>query len=339
MVLSPLDAAAFALPLPVGVKPGADMSTMVAGTLTGVDAAAWLVQVTVGDSEPVWVPAMPAIYTSGAPVRLMRAPEDRGRVVFCLGPLADVPVISTGIVQAVNAGAGTLTVTVLNADYELPYVAGTYDVGTVVHVLRSPSRFGAPEAVLGPQGNFQAPVPPTPGEGAENPVAEVSRERTIVPQWSGSWRGAFSRWDSWNTDRFGGRSTLWQGDQWGSGPMTGLAAYGEQIVNLGATAIDRIILRVWRADTSTSAGRQIGVQGSPHGSRPPGAPSGSGDTATGPSLTPGQSGTLVLPSSMHEGFRTGSLKGLLVNGSQYSGWLGTSKADGMAMTIQYKVAA
>lgn len=339
MEFSPLDASGFAAGLPVGLAPGADSSVLVTGTLVGADASQWVVQVTVGESEPVWVPASPAVYSSGAAVRLLRSPEDRGRLLFCLGPLVDVPLLATGEVVSVNADAGTLTVRVLGGEFSLPYVAGTYSEGTVVHVLRSASRFGVPEVVLGPQGNFEAPVPPAAGAGNGNPAGVASRERTITPQWSGSWRSAFSRWNSWNTDRFGGPSTLWQGDQWGSGPMTGLAAYGDQVVNLNAVAIDRMILRVHRADTSSPGGRQIGVQGSPNGSQPGGAPSGSGDTATGPSLAPGQSGELELPSSMYEPFRTGGFKGLLVNGSQYSGWLGTSKADGMALTIQYKVAA
>lgn len=334
-MLSALDAPKLVGGLPVGVPPGTDLGSMTAAVILGLDVAQRLAQVSVDGSEGVWVPAQPAIYTKGDTVRVLRAPLDGGRLVACLGPLSDAPLIVTGTVSAVNSSVGTLTVSVLGATVDLPYSAGTYTKGAVVHVMRDPARFGAPIFVLGPQGNFSGSEGSDIGGGSDN-TAQVERfTRVILPQWSGSWRSAFSRWDSWNTDRYGGRSTLWQGNAYGSGAMTGLAAYGDQVANLGAIAIERMAVVIARADSSTFAGRVAVVQGSPNGSQPPGAPSASGDTASSPALTPGAAVQIELPGSMYEGFRTGALKGLCTVGGDYAGFAGTSRGDGMALTVQY----
>ena len=177
-----------------------------------------------------------------------------------------------------------------------------------------------------------------------NPPQVVDRQAVILPQWSGSWRSSYNRWDSWNADRYGGRSTLWQGNSFGSGPMTGLVTYGDQIVALGALQITRMQVSVYRADSSSSAGRSAVLQPSPHGSQPAGAPASAGEGVGSPALAPGQGAQVDLAASVFEGFRTGAYKGLATVGSDYAGFSGTPdrapvRADGMALVVQYKVSA
>lgn len=322
---------------PEGVAPGSDKGALVTGTLLGLDVDAKEAQVSVGDSLGVWVPALPAIYTQGAAVRCLRSPLDGGRVTACLGPLTEGDLIVAGVVDVIDSGSGELTVTALGEQYVLPYNPGTYVVGTPVHVMRDPQRFGAPVFVQGPQGNFAGAIPSTPGGGVSNPGQTTTRQAVIVPQWSGSWRSGFSRWDTWNTDRYGGRPTLWQGNGFGSTPMTGLATYGDQFANLNAVSFSRMRVNVYRGDTSSSSAKTPVLQPSPHGSKPAGAPTVSGATATGAALTPGALAVIDLPSGVFEAFRTGASKGLATVGTDYAGFLGTSRADGFAVTVDYQV--
>ncbi|MDR7189788.1 hypothetical protein J2Y46_002614 [Microbacterium sp. BE35] len=323
--------------LPDGLDPGSDSGSLRIGTVVGVNASARQVQVTVGASDPLWVPAAADIYVAGAKVRLERSPLDGGRAYYCLGALDTQPEIVTGTVTAVNAGTGTLTITCLGSSYTLPYVTGTYAVSTAVHVLRSLKQFGAPVIILGPQGSYAGDGGTAGSGGTGNPGQVVTRQATISPQWSGSWRSAYSRWDSWNTDRYGGRSTLWQGNGYGSGPMTGLATYGDQIVNLGATSITSMVVTVTRADSSVSTGKTPTVQPSSNGVQPGGAPSVGGATSSGAAIAPGQTTGVALNSSVFAGFLAGTYKGLATVGTDYAGFYGTARGDGMALTIQYTV--
>jgi hypothetical protein len=125
--------------------------------------------------------------------------------------------------------------------------------------------------------------------------------------------------------------------------MTGLAVYGDQIVNLGAASIDAITVAVYRADDSVSSGKVPVVQPSPNGTQPGGAPAVAGASVAGPPLVPGQGATVALPGSVLDGFRTGAYKGLVTVGSDYAAFSGTPDrapvhADGMALVVTYKVA-
>lgn len=322
-----------------GLRPGTDRGALVTATLMGLDIPRKLAQVSVSGSDGVWVPAAPAIYPPNGEVLVSRSPLDGGRLTHCMGPLSDADLIVAGLVKVINSAAGTLTVETLGALYELPYNAGAYTVGAPVYVRRDPQRFGQPVHVDGLQGNYVAPAPETPGGGSPNEPKLETRQAVIQPQASGSWRASQSRWDNWNAGRYGGVSTLWQGDDYGSGPMTGWAGYGDQITNLGAKQITGVWVNVVRADSSVSGGRAAVVQGSPNGTRPAGAPGGSGDTATTGGLTPGQGQSLQLPSSTYEAWRTGGFKGIRLVGGDYGGFAGTSRADGMALTVQYTVLA
>lgn len=340
---STLDLIALTQPMPEGLAPGADSGALITGRLLGLDSERGIAQVAVGSSDGIWVPAVSAIYPPDAAVRLLRSPLDGGRLTMCLGPIKPGSTLTWGRVVSVNAAVGLLKVNALNAEWDLPYNPGTYSAGTYVHVLRSASRYGRPELVLGPSGSYNGDNPGTPGGGAENPPSLTVRQAVIVPEWTGSWRSRYSRWDDWNTTRYGGRSTLYQGDQYGSGPMTGLAVYGDRIVNLGATEILSIGASVYRADTADTVAKVAVLQPSTNGAFPGGAPTvAPAATASSPGLVPGGGAVVMLPSAVLEGFRTGLFKGIATVGGAYLGVSGTPDrapihADGMALTIQYTV--
>ncbi|WP_405373436.1 MULTISPECIES: hypothetical protein [unclassified Microbacterium] len=175
--------------------------------------------------------------------------------------------------------------------------------------------------------SWSKPSPPPP--------KTVTRTVTITPTWSGSYRHRYDQWDRWNTNRYGGRSTLWQGSKYGSGEMTGLAVYGNRIRDLDADEIVSIELTL-RGVGLNSDLPSIVVQGSPHGSKPGNAPSSSGPTVSG--QTGASSAVKVkLPAALREALRTGAAKGLATVGSGYGGVRGTSAGDGMALKITYKV--
>lgn len=323
--------------LPDGLEPGSDRGPLLIGTVIGVDGDAKQVQVTVGASDPLWVPAAPDIYVVGAKVRLERSAIAGGRAFYCLGALDNQPEIVSGVVSAVNSGTGTLSVTCLGSSYTLPYVTGTYSVSTTVHVQRSLKQFGMPVLVLGPQGSFAGSGGTQDSGGSSNPGRTETRQATIRPQWSGSYR-AGNGWDRWNTDRYGGRSTLWQGNAFGSGNMTGLATFGDQIVNLGATAITSMVVAVTRADSSSSSGKAPRLQPSTDSSQPGGAPSVGGSVVTGGSVTVNATTYVTLDSGDYAAFLAGTYKGIAtVSGGDYGGFYGTARGDGFALTIQYTV--
>lgn len=203
----------------------------------------------------------------------------------------------------------------------LPMLASNYDTATVVAVGFDPL---VGPLVLGPIGTQLEPPPAPAPAPAPDEASTVTDTAVIRPTWSGTWRVIRSAWDRWNVDRYGGRSTLWQGSGFGSGTLVGLATYGSQIVNLRALSIQSVRVNIVRAYGSGT----VVLQGSPHGSQPSGAPSSSGSTASG-------SDNIPLPSDVREGMRTGSVRGLALVGSTYLGVAGTSSASGMSLSITY----
>lgn len=189
---------------------------------------------------------------------------------------------------------------------------------------------------IGPGGNssWSGSSSVTYPKPAPTPPKVVTKTVTINPTWSGTYRNQ-GGWDRWNTNRYGGRSTLYQGSAHSSGPLKGLATYGNQIANLKATAITKIEVTLRGAGLGEGSFPSVSVQGSPHGSKPGGAPSSSGATASG---SPGQSGTdkVSLPSSVRENMRTGDVKGLALVGSGYAAVRGTSLAGAMSLRITYE---
>lgn len=315
---------------PEGLPSGAADTTLTSiGAVYAVDSAARLVQVGVRGAV-LWLPAMPGRYLAStgagasATVGLARVLLDpmTSRPVLVLGPVTPRP---PSILATVTAStATTVTVTWDGAALTLPAVTSTYTTGQRAWV--DLDDWGAPFRVSGPStaAADPTPTPPTPpgGGGAESVTV------TISPQWTSGWRVRTSRWGGSD-----GPYDVFQGTGPGIGQVIGLATYGDQIVNLGLASITSARLRAYRLGGGDSAARSLVVQGSPHGSQPPGAPSSSGDTATLSPAVIGGWGEGDLPASIRDGLRTGAVKGLAAVGSAYSRWGGTPVAGSMALEI------
>lgn len=318
MTVSDLD-----LVLPAGP---AQQGLTVVGVVRGVDVPARLVLVQPPGGSPLWLAAMPGRYRvsqeSGSGLARVLLDAQSRRPALVLGPLDPLdPVVPASMTAS---GATTATVDWNGALYTLPFLPGSY--GTLPRdVWISLSDWGSPVLVLGPSAVTPPPPPPPP---EPPPSSVVTVTQTINAQWSGSYRHSRSAWDRWNTSRYGGRSTLYQGDGQGSGPMTGLAVYGSQLVNLGAISITRVRVRLNSVGLA-SGSPAVTVQGSPHGSKPAGAPSSSGATASG------MNDWVDLPSSVREAMRTGAVRGLATVGGSYSAVAGAGNGSGMALQVTY----
>lgn len=319
MILSDLDAQALAVADP------SSTSLVSTGTVLAVDPVNHLVQVAIrGDTAAtVTLPATAARYRPGGSCRVLHNAADRGRATHVVGTVDPLPTHVLGVVASVNGTTLRATVTVLGQSVSIPYTTGTYSSGNRVWVALDD--WGVPLLLVAASAEATAtdtPVAPDAGGGG----GTVQATATIGPQWSGSYRSGRG-WDRWNTTRYGGRSTLYQGDGFGSGPMTGLATYGDQLVNLGAVSIDRIAVRLRDVGLSGASGPAT-VQGSPHGSQPGGAPTVSGATATG-------MGAVELPAGIRDGFRTGAIKGLATVGGNYWAVAGAGNGDGMVLDVTF----
>jgi hypothetical protein len=293
----------------------------------GVDAPHRLVQVLIPGGGVMWLAAQPGRYrvSDDSPgvglARVLLDPDSR-RPVLVIGPVDPLdPVVPASMTAS---GETTATVSWNGAAYDLPFLPASY--GTLPRdVWIGLTDWGVPNLVHGPSPVAPPPPPPPP---TPPPSATVQVTQTIGPQWSGSYRHVRGAWDRWNTTRYGGRSTLYQGNGQGSGPMTGLAVYGNQLVNLGAISIDRVRVRLRNVGLA-SGSPAVTVQGSPNGTPPGGAPSASGATASGMDTW------LDLPSSVREAMRTGAVKGLATVGGSYSAVAGAGNGDGMVLSVTY----
>lgn len=309
-----------------------DNSLMAVGTVLDVDPAKAAVRVSVYGSEGAWVPANAGRYVIGSNCRVLLNPFGGGRAVLVLSSTA--PGFPSVLATLVETNDTTNRATVLWADeqVQVPFIPSTYTVGAEVWV--DTDAWGRPFRVSGPSDD---PPPVVKPVAVPTVVTGASAVATTVlfPQWSGTWRHTRSPsgWDRWNVTRreYGARSSLYQGDSGAfgsSGPLTGLATYGDQIVNLGAVNIDRARVML-RGVGLSGAGGPATVQGSPHGSRPDGAPSSSGATATG-------DGWVDLPATVLDAMETGAVKGLTLVGPNYWAVAGAGNGDGMALEIVYK---
>jgi hypothetical protein len=302
--------------LPQGPGPAADASLVTTGTVYAVDATAGLVQVGVRDAA-LWVSAQAGRYTVGTAARVLMDPA-AGRPVLVLGPLRPS---SGSVVATVLAVSGnTVTVSWAGQSMPLPAIPHTYTVGSRAYV--STDDWGQPERVDGPT-DLPAASAPAPQPAPEPSVGTRQVTVTIQPQWSGTWRSSRGAYDRWNLHKYG-RAALWQGNSYGSGPLTGIAVYGSQLVNLGAISIDAVAVNLSRLEGSGSAT----VQGTSQGTASPGAPVPSGDTASG-------NGWVSLPSSVRTAMRTGAVRGLCLVGGAYGAWRGAGQSGGMALRVTY----
>jgi hypothetical protein len=324
----------FAAAAPQGPSRADDTALSTIGQVYAVDPTARLVQVAVHGS-PLWLPAQPGRYrllvadtgTIGL-ARVLLNPTT-GRPALVLGPVNPRDPQVPGTLTAIDTTTKVATVTVDGTSYALPYLASTYTVGAPVWV--GLTDWGVPYLVTGP-----SDVAATGGSAPTAPTTPdtVQVRTTIGPQWSGTWRSIRSAWDRWNVTNYGGRSDLYQGDAYGSGPLIGLATYGSQIVNLGATSIDAITVRARRNGSGAGTAALV-VQGAPHASQPAGAPTPSGSTATSGAVALGGQASASLPSDVREALRTGAAKSLATVGGTYAGWGGTATPGSMVLDVTY----
>lgn len=312
-----------------------DLRPWSAGVVLSVDHAGARVTVDV-DGTAVVLRRIAAAYRPGDVVAVVRDPSRSGAgqyVAGVIGPVA--PIWRPGTITAIDTGAKRITVTVDGSSMVLPHLTGTYVVSDVVGVLLDPaSEMGG--LVLGVIQS--APTAPTSPLTPTSPTTDTSQQFTalIRPTWSGTYRTTRSAWDRWNTGSYGGRSDLYQDGSAESGALTGLACYGDQLVNLGATAFTSVDLTLINNGSGYSGSAAFGVKGSSNGTQPAGAPSTSGSTFTSGSIAKGATSTLTLTdSTLLAGMASGAIKGLALVGATYAGVYGTSRADGMALAVTY----
>lgn len=274
----------------------------------------------------VWLPAVAARYVPGGTARVLVDPIT-ARPVLVQGAVGIRPAAVLGKVTATSTGK--VTVTVFEGSHTIDSTGSGYTVGQSAWVLLDD--WGTPVLSIAPSsvgaasgGDPSAPTVPT----------TATAIATIGPQSSGTWRSSYSKWDVWATTIHGGASDIYQGNGGGSGPLTGLACFGDQVANLGALSIEQMTLTVIR-NGSGSGNVPLTVQGSPHGSRPAGAPSGAGATASTAALPRGASGSVDLPSTVCDAFRTGASKGLIAVGGTYAGFGGVGTPGSFVLTVRY----
>jgi len=327
--MSDLDLHGESMWLPEGPAPGADLSMIRPGVVVELDVPGNRIRVAYNGGSGTWMSALPGMYTVGRTCWVLCNPMRGGRGELVLSQIeGGSPFASrTATLVSMSTGDKTAVVTMDGASYTVPYIQTTYTLNTLVWVLCNPSRWGAPELVMGSWAPTVAPTPtpdPAPVPVPPTPPNTQQVRTTIRPQWSGSWRSSAGAWDRWNTGRFGGRSDLYQGSSFGSGPMTGLATYGDQLANLGAISIDSIGVSIIANEGSGMPGPPL-LQASPHGAQPGGAPATSGSVIAG----------ALLPEATREAMRTGATKGIALVGGGYYGARGTSHPQGMALDVLY----
>ena len=222
----------------------------------------------------------------------------------------------------------------------LPAVASTYTGVTTVHVLMD-AETGRPRMVLGPAGTPEPEtlpppaVPPTP----EAPRVQTVTGRVIVPSASGTWRTSRSGWDRWNL-----AGDVYQAGSASSGPLSGLAVYGNQITSLGASRITRGVLTLVSSGNAAGSSWTADVRPSAHASLPGSAPT---YLATPPAsvAVPGyrRDGAVVtveLTPAILENLRTGAAASLgLATLGDYGGTRGIRDSRAWTLALDYEVPA
>lgn len=255
---------------------------------------------------------------------------------------ADRSVVTTGyLISEPDPETYMATVSVLGSEpiSGVPAAPATYTGVTAVHVLLDQGR---PVQVLSPAGSLPVEDPTAPIFVPAPPPATPSSTRVVTgrvvaPSFTGTYRVSRGAWGRWND-----ASDVYQSGSPNSGTLYGLAAYGDQIVALGASEITRARLTLVSNGQGFVPAFDAVVQGSASGSQPAGAPAFTGDTATvsvpGYGHTGGKA-SVDLPASVRESLRAGSVKGLGLTGSTYGGTLGLGRGAGDAwvLTLDYKV--
>ena len=303
-----------------------DAALLATGTVLDADPAGRRVRVLVRSSD-VWLPAGAARFQKNSPCRVLLDPT-AGRPILAFAPLNPRPPALLGTVVSGPTG-GNLTVTIEGTQYTLPCPMGAYTVGASAWAMTDD--WGIPFIIIGPS---SATAPGSAGTAPSAGATVVTSTVTVSPQSTGTYRSSYGKWDVWGAGLGGGLAAVYQGNAYGSGPLIGLACYGDQIVNLGAISIQKATLTAIRNGSGTGP-VALTVQGSPHGTRPAGAPTSTGTTASTAAVALNGSGTVDLPTDVRENLRIGAAKGLAAVGGAYAGFGGTATPGSFTLTIQY----
>lgn len=327
---SKLDMRRRKLLLPKGISKSTDATFTSTGDVYSVDPGNATATVNVRGGV-VTLPAVADRYTGDSLARILHDPFT-GRPVSVIG--AVFPADPYAVLSVSGVGTGNVTVAMPTGGvlpggglYQIPAPAGTFAVGGTAYVLTD--EWGLPSYALCNASDPPAPpVAPQPAPVAPTTVKATAR---IVPTWSGSYRTGYG-WDDWNASRYGGKSDIYQGNEFGSGTLVGLAIFGSAVKNLGAVSIQKITMAAYKNNDGLSA--TLVVQDSDYTSHPAGSPSSSGDTAS-VHIGPGSWGTLTFTSNMCEAFRTGAAKSLCAVGSNYGGFGGTGHSGSFVLNVSY----
>ena len=227
----------------------------------------------------------------------------------------------------------------------LPAVTSAYVGVTTVHILFDAAT-GRPVMVLGPAGaptvdSLPPPAvpPPTTPSGGTQPVTRTVTGRAVLPTATGTWRAARSAWDRWNV-----AGDIYQAGSASSGPLSGIACYGDQVTALGASKITRAVLTLVSSGAGLTSSWTAGVTASPHGSLP----------ATAPTFLPTPATTVTVAGHGHDGeaayvevspailedLRTGTARALgLPASGTYGGTRGIRDSRSWTLSLDYEVPA
>lgn len=208
----------------------------------------------------------------------------------------------------------------------VPAVPSTYTGVTSVYVSMSDGR---PVLVTGPAGTptFAAPAP-TGG----TPTSETVTGLVVAPTVSGTWRVDRAAWDRWNE-----ATDVYQAGSASSGVLSGIACYGDGIVNLGLDSITRARLTLVSNGAGYVSSWSAAIKGATYSTLPSSAPT---LAATTSSVTvpgygyDGSAVTLDLDATTRENLRAGTWKALgLGTTGTYGGTRGTRDSRGWVLTI------
>lgn len=235
-------------------------------------------------------------------------------------PGSDRAMVAVARVLDVANGGTTVTVSLLgSAGITLPATVSTWTGVETAYVLLDPST-GRPIHVLGP-----APAPKIAPVSFKPPKATTRTiAATAYPIWTGT--HAPAGWNRFGAAIVGHPRDLNQGDA-GTGTLTGLATYGQQIPAIGATSITRATLTatgngansntwnaVFQCATYTDAGPQA-----------------TGPQATG-TITNNQTSSIDI-TALADGLLAGH--GIALVGAVYGGLRG--QGDSMVLSLQCEV--
>lgn len=259
---------------------------------------------------------------------------------------SDATITMVGVLVSQPDASYIARVSILGSEpIPLPAVTSAYTGVTTVHVLLDAAT-GRPVMVLGPAGapkvdSLPPPAvpPPTTPSGGTQPVTRTVTGLAVLPTVTGTWRAVRSAWDRWNV-----AGDVYQAGSASSGPLSGIACYGDQITALGASRIIRGVLTLVSSGNAAGASWTADVRPSAHASLPGSAPT---YLSTPPAsvAVPGyrQDGAVVtveLTPAILEDLRTGAAASLgLATLGDYGGTRGIRDSRAWTLALDYEVPA